>query len=482
MAPPPPSATTTADAATTPGYSALVGRAYHKLSIGKMVEHGQLRRWPLSFDGEAVEGELADFILDVEAIRLLKRQRRRQAIAQRKRADLGSEEDEQRPLWETEEEKGDAYRQSIRRGNRPRSTDLKRLPDWVQAGLEQQGGEPRPSVENSEQEDLNGRLITAETGLTTENDAMDVDVPEEHNEGDMQSGSIEERDFRDNDQTPSAGMPAESDNPKIAITSPSSDSELDSLPPYRSPSPTTRRTAFRPFLSRAQKEALKQAKSAQTPMPAMGKRNSQNEDAEIANAPPPAASTRSHTRRATQHAALKPQTKDVRDDGKTPRVDEATEVTTGSEEPTVSTKATAGNATKAPQTTTSPQQEMLTNFVTNDLWFRYCKLGPIMNSPSDATFATTKVDGRGVRTPSHPAPEAWAQEVQQRLELLLQNARVDKREAILKNLGNENVVSNLLSDEYKWVVYHGPLKGRRNELGVLLEVLGIVVKGDIWKV
>lgn len=310
---------------------------------------------------------------------------------------------------------------------------------------------------------------------------VDLDVAEGQNEQNQQEEGVEGRAFHKTTQ------PRTSDVPATVTTSPTDlTSSVDSLGSCLPPSPTSMKTSFRPFLSREQRDALKLEQSEQMGRPK--KRTTPSEDAEeMKKAPPPFASTRSRTRHAqTQHAALEPLTEDDVDSKQKPRIDEKTsEVATVKGKQTISNTTTAETTTNAPQIAQS-EETLITNFITNELWFRYCTLAPPMTSTSEPTFARTQVDNRGVRMPTHPAPEDWVQEVQQRLEFLLQVAGVDQRQKFIRAIETGDVmkqyVYNLLAEMVKWAVNQGPLKGRkRYDLGVLLELVGIASKGEFWK-
>lgn len=344
-----------------------------------------------------------------------------------------------------------------------------------------------------EQGAIDGNKAGLQKGTLDSSDAMDIEAIEPHGDDEghgKKQESATERDSRDNgaaQTSPSSQHPEERAIPKIIVTTPThnSDSDLDSLSPYHTPSPPSEKTSFRPFMTRAQKEALKLEQSDQ--MPRTGKKSESEEDVnEMTNAPPPYASTRSHTRGTQkQHATLARDTKGSRNTRKNaPRIDEAHGEMDMNEQNIDSAAATSGNTTNTPVTTADSQPISLIDFITHELWPRYCNLSPPMNSTSEttSTFATTQVDSRGVRTPTHPAPEPWVQEVHQRLVVLLGAARFDRRRAILRAMANHRTMHTLLAEEVVWVVNRGPLKGRkRGQLGVLLELFGIACKGDFWK-
>lgn len=501
----------------TSGYSSLINRSYRTLYIKDHKSPLPFpRTWSLTFDNRSpISGDLADFILDSSAVAsLLRRKKKRH-----RKQGLPREGD---VPW-TEEEREAALRESVKKGNFPPGESWADLEEWVRREIEERKKLWCGGMGQGESKDVEGMgvgpfaVVQAEGGADGD-DAMDVDEGQEQEGG----GGVEGRAFHDNNavQTPHTSrlIPKPKQTTTSSSSSPNSPStsDLDSLGPYTPPSPTFRPTAFRPFLSRAQKEALKlENRSDQTPTMGKGKKPTVTDDetsgGDMINAPPPFASTRSHTRHAHKGpVALKPQgegddgvgggqgmkTEAKIDEvhGKASRVGEDEADQEEAEEETgISTKTTATKENTTPPPPASPKTTLKT-FISTALWPRYCNLSPPAPTPSTSSqqirstrvFATTKISPKGVRSPAQSAPEAWLLEVQARLELLLESTREDRREVILKVMQEgarkAHIAQNLLAEEVVWVINRGPLRGgRRAELGVVLELFGLVGKGEIWK-
>jgi hypothetical protein len=132
-------------------------------------------------------------------------------------------------------------------------------------------------------------------------------------------------------------------------------------------------------------------------------------------------------------------------------------------------------------------KDPLATFCATQLWPRYCRLPPGPNTSvefKDMTSAT--INDRDQSVPVHPIPEAWLEEVFTEMSHLLQVARVDKRKWIEKLMAKPGHrgqdVHVLLAEEVMWATHHGPFRQRvaREDIGVLLECVGVERRGNFW--
>lgn len=131
------------------------------------------------------------------------------------------------------------------------------------------------------------------------------------------------------------------------------------------------------------------------------------------------------------------------------------------------------------------EQKELRESITPLLWRHYCLL-----PDSDAT--TTAVnkacelkfeDGRMV--PAQPPPASWAKAVDSNLKIMMgacgksltdviRGPGFWKKEMMMRTLPPLQEIATKL-------IHHGAWKGQRKNLGVLGEVLGLEMKGTVWK-
>nr|OQO23968.1 hypothetical protein B0A51_09996 [Rachicladosporium sp. CCFEE 5018] len=107
------------------------------------------------------------------------------------------------------------------------------------------------------------------------------------------------------------------------------------------------------------------------------------------------------------------------------------------------------------------------------LWASYCDLP---EGPEESKKATqlTKLD---------EAPEEWLEPMRTSILSLLQAEKETGREGLLDVLaqGNRVEVIKALSAEVMFQCYHGAFKGRKRiQLGILLEVVGMAMRGTYW--
>lgn len=148
----------------------------------------------------------------------------------------------------------------------------------------------------------------------------------------------------------------------------------------------------------------------------------------------------------------------------------------------------SGNSMKNTKIADLNPQELLTPFITSQVWPRYCRLPPgVGTSLQLEALTATQVDDRGQSRPCQPAPENWLQEVLLQLSYLLRVARGNRKALIEKVMASPGHISQephvLLAEEVVWVANDGPCKGRQKQhkIGLLLECVGIERKGTFWK-
>ena len=133
-------------------------------------------------------------------------------------------------------------------------------------------------------------------------------------------------------------------------------------------------------------------------------------------------------------------------------------------------------------------QEMLVEFCTKVMWHRYCITPASDTTPEFKALTSNSVDDRGVRGPTHPIPASFLERLMHELNRLLEECREDRRMLILRsiqwpgNLGQN--VHTLLSEEVLWM--RGPegewtKQDSLDKIGLLLECVGIMNKGSMWK-
>ncbi|TKA82871.1 hypothetical protein B0A55_00977 [Friedmanniomyces simplex] len=126
--------------------------------------------------------------------------------------------------------------------------------------------------------------------------------------------------------------------------------------------------------------------------------------------------------------------------------------------------------------------------VTGRFWKDYCDLPDGKASPAVRELTSTYFDDeKGGMMPIHPAPAAWVEDVLARIHSLVSPAN---RDMVLQLVGKDQLLMSLshparlrqgLSELAVMALHRGLLKGKRQELGVLAEVLGLEVKGTYWQ-
>jgi hypothetical protein len=166
------------------GYSTLLGARYSNVQIEEIPWwFAGDPRWRITFDDrDPIKGHLVDVVLNDTALKTAKmttskRQKRRQRgniknmvegnqeYTEEEKAAKIAEIDQDHHLHSyTPKEEGEAYKESIRIGNRPPHKDLSDLPDWVQQEIVQRqssseddlqdNSDPLPGNENTSEADV----------------------------------------------------------------------------------------------------------------------------------------------------------------------------------------------------------------------------------------------------------------------------------------------------------------------------------------
>lgn len=131
------------------------------------------------------------------------------------------------------------------------------------------------------------------------------------------------------------------------------------------------------------------------------------------------------------------------------------------------------------------QHYHVTKFCEEVLWKQYCQL-PAGEAPARLQELTSMYYENGRMLPSHPAPKVWVTEIRSRLVKMTAAAGEKK----IKEMRGPDGASLIYSEQSMvawrklavWIINHGAYKGKREELGVLAEVLGLEEKGSIFKV
>jgi hypothetical protein len=134
-------------------------------------------------------------------------------------------------------------------------------------------------------------------------------------------------------------------------------------------------------------------------------------------------------------------------------------------------------------------QEMIAEFCTKEIWRRYCNLPAGSNAtPEFKDLTSNSVDDRGVRAPTHPIPASFLERLVQEMNRMFEECRPDRCMLILRVIrwpGHKGQnVHALLSEEVVWL--RGPdspwsKQESLGEIGLLLECVGILNKGSMWK-
>ena len=134
-------------------------------------------------------------------------------------------------------------------------------------------------------------------------------------------------------------------------------------------------------------------------------------------------------------------------------------------------------------------QEMIAEFCAKEIWPRYCNLPASSNATTEFKDLTSNsVDDRGVRAPTHPIPASFLERLVHEMNRMLEECRPDRCMLILRVIrwpGHKGQnVHALLSEEMVWL--RGPdspwsKQESLGEIGLLLECVGILNKGSMWK-
>ncbi|KAK3618406.1 hypothetical protein LTR56_021584 [Elasticomyces elasticus] len=123
--------------------------------------------------------------------------------------------------------------------------------------------------------------------------------------------------------------------------------------------------------------------------------------------------------------------------------------------------------------------------VAERFWKEYCDLPKGQSSPEVIELTSTYFDD-GKMVPIHPAPAAWVDHVLARIHRLVSPDNKDlvnqiaKKDPMLMSLSHPDRLRAGLGELAVHAVHHGSMKGKKHELGVLAEVLGLSERGTYW--
>ncbi|KAK4550028.1 hypothetical protein LTR36_002995 [Oleoguttula mirabilis] len=146
-------------------------------------------------------------------------------------------------------------------------------------------------------------------------------------------------------------------------------------------------------------------------------------------------------------------------------------------------KVSAENQQKA-RSLARMQHRSITDFCEQALWKLYCQL-PTGESTATVRELTSMYYDNGRMVPIHPAPKEWVAEIRSRLVKMTGAAGKEK---IAEMRGPDG--ASLRYNEQSvvawrklavWLLHRGAYKRKREELGVLAEVLGLEEKGRVWR-
>ena len=119
-------------------------------------------------------------------------------------------------------------------------------------------------------------------------------------------------------------------------------------------------------------------------------------------------------------------------------------------------------------------------------WKEYCEL-PSDNCSKELQELTTTFYADGKMIPTHPAPQSWVDEMMAKISMLI----CPENKALVWQVNGEdpNAFSLDMPQKYRrnlndlavLTIHQGFLNGRKADLGVLLELLGMADKGTYWK-
>ncbi|KAK5738800.1 hypothetical protein LTR17_005735 [Elasticomyces elasticus] len=131
------------------------------------------------------------------------------------------------------------------------------------------------------------------------------------------------------------------------------------------------------------------------------------------------------------------------------------------------------------------RNEKLKVIVAERFWKEYCDLPKGQSSPEVIELTSTYFDD-GKMVPIHPAPAAWVDHVLARIHRLVSPENKDlvnqiaKKDPMLMSLSHPDRLRAGLGELAVHAVHHGSMKGKKHELGVLAEVLGLSERGTYW--
>ncbi|KAK3615870.1 hypothetical protein LTR56_026327 [Elasticomyces elasticus] len=131
------------------------------------------------------------------------------------------------------------------------------------------------------------------------------------------------------------------------------------------------------------------------------------------------------------------------------------------------------------------RNEKLKVIVAERFWKEYCDLPKGQSSPEVIELTSTCFDD-GKMVPIHPAPAAWVDHVLARIHKLVSPGNKDlvnqiaKKDPMLMSLSHPDRLRAGLGELAVHAVHHGSMKGKKHELGVLAEVLGLEERGTYW--
>ncbi|KAK5677846.1 hypothetical protein LTS10_009729 [Elasticomyces elasticus] len=131
------------------------------------------------------------------------------------------------------------------------------------------------------------------------------------------------------------------------------------------------------------------------------------------------------------------------------------------------------------------RNEKLKVIVAERFWKEYCDLPKGQSSPEVIELTSTYFDD-GKMVPIHPAPAAWVDHVLARIHSLVSPENKDlvnqiaRKDPMLMSLSHPDRLRAGLGELAVHAVHHGSMKGKKHELGVLAEVLGLSERGTYW--
>ena len=133
--------------------------------------------------------------------------------------------------------------------------------------------------------------------------------------------------------------------------------------------------------------------------------------------------------------------------------------------------------------TIQEQHSKLKSFCETVLWRIYCELPDGKASP--LVKELTAMHYHEYRMiPTHVAPTHWVEDMSRTIMKMVETPTSQQLDEVLGQrrdiLYREDGVTNLRK-LLVWSLHRGPFKGKRQELGMFLEVLGLEVKGTFWK-